>query len=167
MRNISFAGSYRNILDGIEGSGMTELKTQLTDASVADFIDTLEPSAKREDARALDAVFRRVTGEPPRLWGPNIIGYGEYRTTYDSGRAVHWMRTGFSPRKAKHSLYLMGGYCDPITGSQREEAMTRLGKYSTGKSCLYVGKLADIDLQVLEEIIAADWQTMLRLFPEG
>lgn len=144
---------------------MTEAKTQVTDASVEAFLAAVEPPAKRSDAAVLDALFRRVTGEAPRMWGPNIIGYGEYRTTYESGRDVHWMRTGFSPRKAKHSLYLMGGYCDDITAAHRAEALTRLGKHSTGKSCLYVNKLADVDLAVLEEIIAADWQTMLTLFP--
>ena len=146
---------------------MSEPKTQITPASVEAFIDTVEPLAKREDARVLDALFRRVTGEAPRMWGPTIIGYGEYRTIYESGRAVHWMRTGFSPRKAKHSLYLMGGYCDDITAGHRDAALARLGKYATGKSCLYVNKLADIDLAVLEEIIAADWQAMLRLFPDS
>jgi hypothetical protein len=146
---------------------MAEAKTVITDVSVEAFLASVEPPAKREDALVLDALFRRVTGEAPKLWGPNIIGYGEYRTTYESGRNVHWMRTGFSPRKTKHSLYLMGGYCDDITAAHRAEAMQRLGKHSTGKSCLYVNKLADIDLAVLEEIIAEDWQTMLRLFPEG
>ena len=146
---------------------MAEVKTTMTDASVAAFLAAVEPPAKRDDAHVLDTLFRRVTGAEPRLWGPNIIGYGEYRTTYESGRDVHWMRTGFSPRKAKHSLYLMGGYCDDITAEHRAEALKRLGKHSTGKSCLYVNKLADIDLGVLEEIIAADWQTMLRLYPES
>lgn len=145
---------------------MAEAKTQITDASVEAFIETVEPPLKREDARVLDALFRRVTGDAPRLWGPSIIGYGEYRTTYDSGRAVHWMRTGFSPRKAKHSLYLMGGYCDDITAVHRAAALERLGKHSTGKSCLYINKLADVDMVVLEDIIAADWQTMMTLFPE-
>ncbi|MBA4051608.1 MAG: hypothetical protein C0472_06925 [Erythrobacter sp.] len=145
---------------------MAEAKTMITDVAVEAFIEGVEPPAKREDARVLDALFRKVTGEAPKMWGPTIIGYGEYRTTYDSGRAVHWMRTGFSPRKAKHSLYFMGGYCDPVTGSGRDEKLVRLGKYSTGKSCLYVNKLADIDLAVLEEIIAADWAAMLRMFPE-
>ncbi len=144
---------------------MAEAKTVITDMPVEGFLASVEPAAKREDALVLDALFRKVTGEVPRMWGPNIIGYGEYRTTYESGRHVHWMRTGFSPRKAKLSLYLMGGYCDDITAAHRAEAMTRLGKHSTGKSCLYVNKLADIDLAVLEEIIAEDWQTMLRLFP--
>jgi hypothetical protein len=145
---------------------MTEAKTQITAVAVDAFIEAVEPQAKRDDARVLDAMFRRVTGEAPKMWGPSIIGYGDYRTTYESGREVHTMRAGFSPRKAKHSLYLMGGYCDDITAQGRDEKLERLGKYSTGKSCLYVNKLADIDLAVLEEIVAADWQTMLRLFPK-
>lgn len=144
---------------------MTEAKTQVTDASVEAFLAAVEPAAKRADAAVLDALFRRVTGEAPRMWGPAMIGYGEYRTTYATGRDVHWMRAGFSPRKAKHSLYLMGGYCDDLAAAGHAELMARLGKHSTGKSCLYINKLADVDLAVLEEIIAADWQTMLTLFP--
>jgi hypothetical protein len=146
---------------------MAEAKTQVSDASVAEFLAGVEPVAKRDDAQVLDAMFRKVTGAEPKMWGPTIIGYGEYRTTYESGRNVHWMRTGFSPRKAKHSLYLMGGYCDDITGVHRAEALIRLGKHAVGKSCLYINKLADVDLAVLEAIIAADWQTMLRLFPDN
>ena len=145
---------------------MAEARTTITDVAVDAFLAAVEPVAKREDAVKLDALFRRVTGEAPKMWGPSIIGYGEYRTTYESGRDVHWMRAGFSPRKAKHSLYLMGGYCDDTTAEGRAEALARLGKYSTGKSCLYVNKLRDIDVAVLEEIVAADWATMLRLFPE-
>jgi hypothetical protein len=144
---------------------MAGAKTTITDVAVETFLATVEPPAKREEARVLDALFRRVTGETPRMWGPSMIGYGEYRTTYASGRDVHWMRSGFSPRKAKHSLYLMGGYCDDITAAHRAEALARLGKHTTGKSCLYVNKLADIDLGVLEAIVAADWQTMQSLYP--
>jgi hypothetical protein len=146
---------------------MSEAKTTITDQAVGDFIAAVEPEAKRADALVLDAMFRRVTGQAPKMWGPTIIGYGEYRTTYESGRDVHWMRSGFSPRKAKHSLYLMGGYCDDIAAAGRAQMLARLGKYSTGKSCLYINKLADVDLGVLEEIVAADWETMLRLFPES
>lgn len=145
---------------------MAEAKTTITDVAVEAFLAAVEPPAKREDAAVLDALFRRVTGEAPRMWGPSMIGYGEYRTTYASERDVHWMRAGFSPRKAKHSLYLMGGYCDDLAAASHARALARLGKYTTGKSCLYVNKLADIDMAVLEEIIAADWATMLRLFPE-
>ena len=145
---------------------MAEAKTQITNVDPADFIAGVKPQAKKEDALVLDAMFRRVTGHSPKMWGPTIIGYGEYRTTYASGRDVHWMRAGFSPRKAKHSLYLMGGYCDDVAAKEREEALKRLGKHSTGKSCLYINKLADVDLGVLEEMIAADWATMKRIYPE-
>ena len=144
---------------------MAEAKTQITAVDPADFIAAVEPEKRREEALVLDALFRRVTGETPKMWGPSMIGYGEYRTTYASGRDVHWMRTGFSPRKAKLSLYLMGGYCDELTGKQRDELLARLGKHSTGASCLYMNKLADIDMAVLEEMLAADWAAMARLYP--
>ena len=145
---------------------MAENKTQQTDVAVEEFIASVEPEAKREDAKVLDAMFRRVTGEEPKMWGPSIIGYGSYHYKYESGREGDWMRSGFSPRKAKHSLYMMGGYCDDIAAERRTEQLTRLGKHSTGKSCLYINKLADIDLSVLEEMIAADWETMARIYPD-
>ncbi len=144
---------------------VAEAKTQITDVDPADFIDGIAPVGKREDAKILDELFRKVTGEKPKMWGPSIVGYGEYRTTYASGRDVHWMRAGFSPRKAKHSLYLMGGYCDELAAKRREELLARLGKHSKGKSCLYINKLADVDLDILEQMIAADWDAMQRLYP--
>lgn len=144
---------------------MAEAKTVITDVDPLEFIAKVEPAAKREDALVLDKLFRSVTGETPKMWGPSIIGYGEYRTTYASGRDVHWMRTGFSPRKAKHSIYLMGGYCDPVTGEKHDGALFRLGKYKRGKSCLYVNKLADINLDVLEEMIRNDWDEMKARYP--
>ena len=145
---------------------MSEAKTQITDVDPAQFIAAVEPKAKRDDAQVLNEMFRKVTGHAPQMWGPSIIGYGQYRTTYASGRDVHWMRAGFSPRKAKHSLYLMGGYCDDIAASRRDELLAKLGKYKTGKSCLYINKLADVDLAILEQLIAADWEAMLRIYPE-
>ena len=144
---------------------MAEGKTKPTEVGVDDFIAAVQPPAKHEDAKVLDAMFRRVTGEEPRMWGPTIIGYGDYRTTYDSGREVHNLRAGFSPRKAKHSLYLMGSYCDAEAGERRREQLARLGKHSTGASCLYINRLADVDLTVLEEMIADDWAVMNRLYP--
>lgn len=146
---------------------MAEAKTQMTDASVAAFLGAIHPPAKRAEAELIDALFRKVTGHTPRMWGASLIGYGEYRTTYASGREVHWMRAGFSPRKAKHSLHLMGGYCDDLAAAGHAEHMARLGKHTVGKSCLYINKLADIDLAVLEKIIAADWQAMLRIYPDS
>lgn len=145
---------------------MAEAKTQPTQVSAADFIAAVEPVGKREDAELLDAIFRRVTGAEPVMWGSSIIGYGSYKTTYASGRDVHWMRAGFSPRKAKHSLYMMGGYCDELAGKKRDAQLEKLGKHSRGKSCLYINKLADIDLAVLEDMIAADWEAMRRIYPE-
>lgn len=145
---------------------MAEPKIQITAVDPATFIEGVEPERKREEAKVLDAMFRRVTGERPKMWGPSIIGYGEYRTTYASGRDVHWLRSGFSPRKAKHSLYLMGGYCDEIAGKRRDELLEKVGKYKTGKSCLYVNKLSDVDMDVLEELLRNDWEAMGRIYPE-
>ncbi|MEM1051419.1 MAG: DUF1801 domain-containing protein [Pseudomonadota bacterium] len=146
---------------------MAEAKTVPTGASVEEFIEAVEPASKREDAKLLDAMFRKVTGEEPQMWGPSIIGYGSYHYKYESGREGDMCRAGFSPRKAKHSLYLMGGNCDDTATKQRAEFLERLGKHKTGASCLYVNKLADIDLNVLEEMITADWEAMNRVYPES
>ena len=104
---------------------------------------------KADEARALDALFRRVTGFQPRMWGPTIVGYGRYHYTYASGREGDYLATGFSPRKAAPSIYIMPGYAD-FGG-----ILDRLGKHKTGKSCLYVRRLSDIDESVLAELIAA------------
>ena len=142
---------------------MAEMKTKPTEIGVADYIAAVEPATKREDAKVLDALFRKVTGEPATMWGPSIVGYGQYHYRYASGHEGDMCRAGFSPRKAKHSLYLM-------CGSPREEAQfaplfARLGKHSRGKGCLYVNKLADIDLGVLEEMIALGWKNSFERYP--
>ncbi|MEO1489237.1 MAG: DUF1801 domain-containing protein [Pseudomonadota bacterium] len=134
------------------------------DAEVSAFLERVEPPSKQADANVLLDLFAKVTGESPRMWG-SIVGFGDYHTTYASGRKVHCQRSGFSPRKAKHSLHLMGGYIDEGAAKERAEALGRLGKHSTGKSCLYINKLADVDLAVLEELIANDWATMNRIYP--
>jgi len=144
---------------------MAENKTQPTAASVEAFIESVEHPGKREEAQVLDALFRRVTGEEPVMWGPTIIGYGQYHYKYDSGREGDMCRTGFSPRKAKHSLYLMGRYVDPDTQARSEALFARLGKYKTGASCLYVNKLADVDLEVLEELVKLSWDAMNERYP--
>lgn len=144
---------------------MSEAKTLPTSVPVADFLARVEPAGKRADGLALDRLFQDLTGEAPLMWGPTIVGYGEYRTTYDSGREVHCPRCAFSPRKAKHSLYLMA--CDDA--GEEEEAfaplLARLGKHSRGVSCLYVNKLADVDLAVLEEMIALSWRRSFERYP--
>ncbi len=145
---------------------MKDPKTQANAASVEEFIANVEPVAKREDAKALDALFRKVTGEEPVMWGPTIIGYGSYHYKYESGREGDAARSGFSPRKAKHSLYLMGRYCDEATGKKVDGLLDKMGKHKTGASCVYVNKLADIDLNVLEEIIGVCWDAMNRKYPD-
>jgi len=143
---------------------MSEAKTVPTQVQVADFIAGVEPPAKREDALVLDRLFRAATGQEPCMWGPSIIGYGEYRTTYDSGREVWNLRCGFSPRKAKHSLYLLD--CrDAEDEAAFAPLLARLGKYSRGVSCLYVNKLADVDPGVLEEMIALSWRRSFERHP--
>ncbi len=144
---------------------MSANKTKPTETQVAEFIASVEHPGKRQDAEALDALFRRVTGEEPRMWGPTMIGYGTYHYKYDSGREGDFFRTGFSPRKARHSIYLMGGYCDEVASKKNEVLLAKLGKHSRGKSCLYVNKLADVDLGVLEQLVKVNWEAMNRVYP--
>lgn len=133
-------------------------RTSETDADVAAFLAAVENETRRQDAHVLDAIHRRVTGDEPRMWGPSIVGYGRYHYRYDSGREGDYLRGGFSPRKAAQSIYLMGNYCDHR--SQADDLFARLGKYRTGRSCLYVTRLENVDLAVLEELIALSWQIM-------
>lgn len=142
---------------------MAEAKTLPTQVGVSEFLVQVEPVAKRREGEVLAALFRKVTGVEPVMWGPSIVGYGEYSTIYDSGRQVTMCRTAFSPRKARHSLYLS-------CGTEAEEAqfaplLGRLGKHGRGKGCLYVNKLADIDLGVFEEMIALSWRNSFERYP--
>jgi hypothetical protein len=126
---------------------MTEPKTRPTDASVEAFLEGIEEETKRADARALVGIMQRATGAPPKMWGTSIVGFGQYHYRYASGREGDWMLTGFSPRKRELSVYIMAGF------DRYEELMSRLGKHRTGISCLYVRRLADVDLEVLEELV--------------
>jgi hypothetical protein len=128
---------------------MPQNKTQATSADVRSFLETVEPVRRREDGWALDALFRDVTGFSPRLWGPSIVGYGRYHYRYESGREGDFLATGFSPRKANLVLYIMPGYSD------FQHILDRLGKHRLGKSCLYINKLADVEPEVLKELIHA------------
>ena len=138
---------------------MAETKTKPTVVSIADFIAAVEPAAKRAESEALDALFRRVTGWEPVMWGPSIIGYGRYHYRYATGHEGDAAATGFSPRKAEHSIYIMPGYQD--YGS----LLDRLGKHRIGKACLYVRRLEDIDLGVLEELIRTGLADLGKLYP--
>jgi len=144
---------------------MADAKTRPTPVAVEAFLAGVEPAARRAEAPVLDLLFRKVTGEKPCMWGPSIVGYGEYHTIYDSGRKVSCLRVGFSPRKPKHSLYV-ACTCEGREGPKLAQLLARLGKHALGTGgCLYVNRLADIDLAVLEEIVALGWKASLERYP--
>ena len=139
---------------------MTDLKTRPNDdASVEAFIDAVDHARRREDARILLELMRRVTGEEPVMWGPSIVGFGSYHYRYASGQAGDWPIAGFSPRRQNLSIYIMPGF------KGYQGLLSGLGKHKTGKSCLYVNKLADVDLDVLEALVHAAVAEMRRRFP--
>lgn len=122
---------------------MPEPKTKKTNASVTAFLDAVENETRRADAKVVLKLMRDATGEKPAMWGPSIIGFGSYRSNTGD-----WPNVGFSPRKTSLVLYVLSGF------EGEERLLARLGKHKTGKSCLYVNKLADVDREVLAEIVA-------------
>lgn len=124
-----------------------ELKTKANDGSVSDFLDSIADERKRDDSHRLLAIFGKATGSEPKMWGPAIIGFGERRLKYDSGRELDWMIVGFSPRKASLTLYGLLG------SPEQDVQLEKLGKHSTGKGCLYFKTLGDVDEKVLEKLI--------------
>ena len=139
---------------------MPENRTRETDASVRDFLESVENRTRREDAIALTALMERVTGTEPKMWGPSIIGFGKYNYRYDSGREGEMLRVGFSPRKANLALYLIA------QDDAFPDVLDRLGKYRHGGSCLYISKLADVQMDVLEELVARSWQAAKEKYGE-
>lgn len=138
---------------------MPETKTKPSAISVESFLGGVADPVRRSDGQALDALFRRVTGWAPRMWGPTMVGYGRYRYRYDSGRSGEMFATGFSPRKAELVLYVPAGY------EALEAELARLGRHRLGASCLYVRRLTDIDLAVLEEILRRGLQDLAARWP--
>lgn len=133
-----------------------DLKTKKTSASVPDFIESIPDEKNRDDCRRLAAIMKKATGAEPRMWGANVVGFGDYHYKYESGRENDWFVTGFSPRKQNLTLYFM-------TGTERYASiLDRLGKHKTGKGCLYVKKLDDIDLDVLEELVRTSARDLLK-----
>ncbi len=125
---------------------MAEIKTRPTGVKVDQFIAAVEKPGRRTDAELVRAMMERVTGEPATMWGPSIIGFGQYHYRYASGHEGDMCRIGFSPRSAKLVLYV-GGF------PEYPEMLARLGKHKTSKACLYLNKLAEVDMEVLEEIV--------------
>ena len=125
----------------------TELKTRETEASVEDFLNTVENEQVREDCRKIAEFMSEATGAPPKMWGANIIGFGKQTMKYASGRELDWMIVGFSPRKANLTLYLSSGE------AWNEDLLSKLGKHKTGMGCLYFKRLSDVDQSVLKKLI--------------
>lgn len=140
---------------------MAETKTKPTPVNVADFIDAVENPVRRDDAKTVCAMLERITGEPPKMWGPSIIGFGSYHYKYDSGHEGDMCRLGFSPRKAELVLYILTGAPDEA------DKLARLGKHKTGKSCLYIKKLSDVDMAVLEELSRDRLKHMDQAYPSN
>jgi hypothetical protein len=129
---------------------MAEIKTKPTSESVEDFINSIPDEQKRKDSFVILEMMKKATGEEPKMWGASMIGFGQVRyKSPKTGREVDWLRIGFSPRKANLSLYLIMNIKEYAT------ALEKLGKHKTGVGCLYINKLEEIDLKVLEEMIAA------------
>jgi hypothetical protein len=138
---------------------MYELKTKETDNSVIEFIEQVDNPKKREDAYRLLDIFTETTGFEAKMWGPSIIGFGSYHYKYESGHEGDAPLVGFSPRKAKISLYFAPGE------TQRKVLLNQFGKHTTGKACVYINKVADIDVDVLQELIKHSVTFLTELYP--
>lgn len=139
---------------------MAELKTKPTGASVKAYIDAIEDETRRKDCRAIAALMKRVTGCSPKMWGPGIVGFGSYHYEYASGRSGDMCLAGFSSRGREIVVYLMAA------DERAEKLFAALGKHRRGKSCLYFRRLADVDLPVLEKLVALSFAETRRRYPE-
>ncbi|NAS30371.1 DUF1801 domain-containing protein [Flavobacteriaceae bacterium R38] len=126
---------------------MSQNKTKPTEGSVIDFLNAVENETRRKDSFVILDLMEKITGVGPVLWGPSLIGFGKIHYKYKSGREGDWFQVGFSPRKQSLTIYIMPGF------KRYEQLMERLGKHKTGKGCLYINKLSDIDMNVLTELI--------------
>ena len=135
------------------------VKTKENDASVTEFLDAVPDERKRADAYQVLELMQKVTGHEPKMWGGSIVGFGSYHYKYDSGREGDWPISGFSPRKTALTLYIMAGF------QEYDDLLAKLGKYKTGKSCLYVKRLEDVDLEVLERLVGASVEAIAKKYP--
>lgn len=137
---------------------MAENKTKPTKARVSDFLDAVDNPRRRADARAVLAMMRRATGKRATMWGSSIVGFGKYHYKYESGREGEFMLTGLSPRKQNLVVYIVPGF-EPF-----KKQMEKLGKFKTGRSCLYINKLEDVDEKVLEKLISDSVKLMRKRY---
>ncbi len=148
--------------DAITGElHMAELKTKPTDVSVASFLNGIEDTQRRAECKSLAKMMKKVTGAAPKMWGPSIVGFGKFHYKYASGHEGDICIAGFAPRKAALTVYIMPGF-QPF-----KPLMQKLGKYKTGKGCLYIKRLTDVDTGVLEELVAESVRYMKEKYPAG
>jgi hypothetical protein len=140
---------------------MAEMKTRPGKADVRAFLETVPDETRRADSFRVLALMEKITGEKPALWGPGMIGFGTYHYRYDSGREGDWFITGFSPRKSALTLYIMAGF------DGHDDLLAKLGPHKTGKSCLYLKRLADVDMKALEKLIRASVTYMRKTHMNG
>ncbi len=133
---------------------MTALKTQKNDANVEAFLDSVEDERRRADSKVILRMMSDITGDKPAMWGSSIVGFGSYTYRYADGKENSWFLTGFSPRKQNLTLYIMPGF------ERYDELLKKLGKHKTGKSCLYINKLTDVDMSVLKELVKESVEVM-------
>jgi hypothetical protein len=138
---------------------MSDLKTKPTDASVAEHLARIADPSRRQDCEAVVDLMRRVTGEEPKIWGTGMIGFGTYRYRYETGREGDWPLAGFASRKDSLTLYIMAGV------DRFPALLQKLGKHKTGKGCLYVKRLSDVDTRVLEELVRNSVEHVRKTYP--
>lgn len=135
---------------------MADNKTKPTAASVTEFLNSVENDQKRQDSFSVLKLMQEVTGEAPKMWGDSIVGFGQYHYKYASGREGDWFLVGFAPRKQNLTLYIMAGF------DNYDTLLSQLGKHKTGKSCLYINKIADVDRTVLKKLIKQSVDHMIQ-----
>ncbi|OWY24984.1 DUF1801 domain-containing protein [Sphingobacteriales bacterium UPWRP_1] len=138
---------------------MSELKTKPNNQSVADFLNAVTDATQKQDCIAICTLMQEVTGHQPKMWGTAIVGFGSYHYKYASGQQGDWMLAGFSPRKQNLSIYLMSGF-EPL-----QAQLQQLGKHKTGKGCLYIKKLSDVNMEVLKEMVAISVKVLKEQYP--
>ena len=137
---------------------MAELKTKKNNASVTEFMKGVDDPGQRADCRKISAMMKKATGSPPKMWGTSIVGFGSYSYSNSAGKDFEWMLTGFSPRKQATSVYIMPGF------EKFDALMKKLGRYKTGKSCLYIKRLEDVDEGILQKLIEESVKHMRKTY---
>lgn len=137
---------------------MAELKTKVNKASVENFLKKVTDVKKREDCFIIFEMMKKITKEEPKMWGPSIVGFGKYHYKYESGREGDFFISGFSPRKQNLTIYIMPGF------GRYEELLEKLGKYKNSISCLYIKKLEDVDLKILEKLVLESFKYLVKKY---